>query len=165
MKLDLKLVRQILLSIIKKSFSWHFYSLYNYLDPISTGFQKFQSNTCQSSKWNFNLLFPALILVFSMFYSYIINVYLETGQINLTTIPQSSMVLFHQIFPPAIWHQTDMLAFIGVIEALFIYASFLPHTYTINRYTHVKIRKRRTPELQVGKNGKNWTKMIFLNNY
>ena len=119
---------------IVNGISWQSMALFDYLDPICSGRITTSLDSPNASKWNFTFLFPFLLLILSMAYSYIFLVYREVGVWSVEAIKNSTVVLFHQVYPRSLWPQTDALVLIGVTESIIIYASFFRNLFKANRY-------------------------------
>ncbi len=89
------------------------------------------------SKWDFTFLYPILHMTFCSLFGNVYLVYAakkEESSNNgktfkfewsLETLFASPYMLFHQVFPRLMWHQSDVCDTIGIVGAIAIYCSFL----------------------------------------
>ena len=113
-------------------------------------------STSSRSHWDFKFLFPASAIIFATLYGNLYLQYEATGSVCLTSLQHSPYIFYHQIFPRAMWPQSDVSIAIGTVAALAICATFLHNPFNIDRY-QVKDRARSGRcVLKIGSQGLYW---------
>ncbi len=124
----------------------HLGFLIYYLNPLVTeNSSKFQG--ADQSQFNGNsdstsshlateFLLPITALVGSLLYGTLYLVYAAEGALDLEKLKSSPAMIYHQIVPPAIWHQLDVAAAFANCTVVAIFCAFLAKRagFTAGRY-------------------------------